>query len=61
MPIKGKQELLPNYFAFKMKFTRVNNWLADSFSKKIDVTGQNVEAKIQKTLLNIHWEKKKRN
>ena len=63
MLIKGKHELLRSYIV--MKFTSVNNCIAgachDSFYKKIEVTSENVEAKIQKTLHNIQWENKQRN
>ena len=63
--IKGKHDSLRNHFAFKMKFTSVNNCIAgacyDSFYKKSKITSENVEAKIQKTLHNIHWENKQRN
>ena len=64
MLIKGKHALFLNYLAFKMKFTSVKNCIAgacyDSFYKKIEVTSENVEAKIQKTLHNIHWENKQK-
>ena len=59
---KGKHEFLRSYLVFKVKFTIVKNCILgacyDSFYKKIEVTSENVEAKIQKTLHNIHWESK---